>query len=551
VSKTPIRCAIYTRKSSDEGLEQAFNSLDAQWEACAAYVASQKGQGWRLLPHRYDDGGISGGTIERPGLQCLLSDIEAGKVDLVVVYKVDRLTRSLADFAKLVERFDKAGVSFVSVTQQFNTATSMGRLTLNVLLSFAQFEREVTAERIRDKIAASKKKGLWMGGHVPLGYDANGRTLVVNEAEAETVRTIFQLYLELGCARRVKEAADRQGLVSKHRRFDSGKTFGGVPFTRGRIYHLLANPVYVGEIRHKGRSYPGQHPAIIDRAIFEAVNLRLKVNASRVKAQASAGTHSPLVGKLTDEAGERLTPSHAVRRGKRYCYYVSRRLVAGSGKSVSRGWRLPAAALEGAVARVIIDALEMPLAAQNLIEGATPEMLTKFPSAAKSLCAALSGAGQGPILRAIVDSARIEPGHLSVTLCPEALAERLGVPLAQICLSALSLVGAFTLRRRGVEAKLVLANTPAALDRTLLKTVALGWSWFEEIKAGATMQAIAGRERITQRRVAHLVDLGFLAPDIVRSIVEGRQPPTLTADRLIKSRHRMLWSDQRAWISAI
>jgi site-specific DNA recombinase len=265
MSKTPVRCAIYTRKSSDEGLEQAFNSLDAQREACAAYVASQKGQGWRLLPHPYDDGGVSGGTLERPGLQRLLSDIEAGKVDLVIVYKVDRLTRSLADFAKLVERFDNAGVSFVSVTQQFNTATSIGRLTLNVLLSFAQFEREVTAERIRDKIAASKKKGLWMGGHVPLGYDAKDRTLVVNEAEAETVRTIFQLYLERGCARRVKEAADRQGLVSKYRRFDRGRTFGGVPFSRGRIYHLLANPVYVGEIRHKGHSYPGQHPAIIDR----------------------------------------------------------------------------------------------------------------------------------------------------------------------------------------------------------------------------------------------------------------------------------------------
>jgi site-specific DNA recombinase len=551
MSKRSVRCAIYTRKSSEEGLEQAFNSLDAQREACAAYVASQKGQGWRLLPHRYDDGGVSGGTLERPGLQILLSNIEADKVDLVVVYKVDRLTRSLADFAKLVERFDAAGVSFVSVTQQFNTATSMGRLTLNVLLSFAQFEREVTAERIRDKIAASKKKGLWMGGLVPLGYDVKDRTLVVNEAEADTVRTIFQLYLELGCARRVKEAADRQALVSKYRRFESGKTFGGVAFTRGRIYHLLANPVYVGEIRHKRRSYPGQHPAIIDRATFEAAKLKLKANASRVKAQTSATSHSPLVGKLTDETGDRLTPSHAVRRGKRYCYYVSRRLVAGRGKSDSRGWRLPAAALEGAVARLIIDASETPSAAQGLTDGATPEMLTKLPSAAKSLCSALSGPDRGPTLRAIVASARIEPGRLSITLCPVAMAERLDVPLAHISRDALSLIGEFRLRRRGVEAKLVLANTPTALDRTLLKTVARGWAWFEEVKAGATMQAIADREHVTQRRVAYIVDLAFLAPDIVRSIVEGRQPPILTADRLIKSRHRLLWSDQRAWISAI
>ena len=303
MSKTPVRCAIYTRKSSDEGLEQAFNSLDAQREACAAYVASQKGQGWRLLPHRYDDGGVSGGTLERSGLQRLLSDIEAGKVDLVVVYKVDRLTRSLADFAKLVERFDRAGVSFVSVTQQFNTATSMGRLTLNVLLSFAQFEREVTAERIRDKIAASKQKGLWMGGRVPLGYDVDDRTLVVNEAEAQTVRRIFQLYLELGCARQVKDAADRQGLVTKYRLCGNGKTSGGVAFTRGRIYHLLANPIYVGEIRHKRLSYPGQHPAIIDRATFETVSLRLKANASRVKPQLPQQPMRPWLARSPTKPG--------------------------------------------------------------------------------------------------------------------------------------------------------------------------------------------------------------------------------------------------------
>ena len=251
MSKKLVRCAIYTRKSSEEGLEQDFNSLDAQREACAAYVASQKGEGWKLLPEPYDDGGISGGTLKRPALQHLLAEMEAGKIDLIVVYKVDRLTRSLADFAKLVERFDAAGASFVSVTQQFNTATSMGRLTLNVLLSFSQFEREVTAERIRDKIAASKKKGLWMGGLVPLGYDAKERTLVINKTEAETVQKVFQLYLKLGCVRRVKEEADRLGLVSKRHHFETGRSCGGVSLTRGRIYHLLANPIYNGEIRHK------------------------------------------------------------------------------------------------------------------------------------------------------------------------------------------------------------------------------------------------------------------------------------------------------------
>jgi DNA invertase Pin-like site-specific DNA recombinase len=549
--KKSVRCAIYTRKSSDEGLEQDFNSLDAQSEACAAYVASQKGEGWTLVKGRYDDGGISGGTLARPGLERLLADIDAGRVDLVVVYKVDRLTRSLADFAKLVERFDAAGASFVSVTQQFNTATSMGRLTLNVLLSFAQFEREVTAERIRDKIAASKKKGLWMGGLVPLGYDAKDRSLVINESEAETVRTMFQLYLDLGCVRRVKEEADRRGLVSKHRRFESGKTYGGMPFTRGRIYHLLSNPVYVGEIRHKERTYSGRHPAIIDRMTFDAVKLRLTANAGRMNARSSAATSSPLAGKFIDETGDRLTPSHAVRRGKRHRYYVSRRLIAESGGADVSGWRLPAAALEGAVAKLIADALEAPTAAHGLITGAPPETQRKLPSAARSLATALSGPHRGPTLNALVDSGRIEPGRLSVTIDPTAIAERLDVPHEQLNRDALSLVGAFTLRRRGVEAKLVLGDSSPGVDRTLLRAVALGWVWFDEVKAGATMQAIANREGITQRRVAHLVDLAFLAPDIVQAIVDGRQPPTLTADSLIKSRHRMLWPDQRAWIMAI
>jgi DNA invertase Pin-like site-specific DNA recombinase len=236
MTKTPkILCAIYTRKSSEEGLEQEFNSLDAQREACAAYVTSQKGEGWVLLTEHYDDGGISGGTLERPAVQRLLADIDAGKVDRVIVYKVDRLTRSLADFAKLVDRFEAAGASFVSVTQSFNTATSMGRLTLNVLLSFAQFEREVTAERIRDKIAASKRKGLWMGGMTPLGYEAKDRTLKINRTEAELVRTLFRLYLDLGCVRKVKEEADRLGLRSRRRVFASGKVYGGVPFTRGAL----------------------------------------------------------------------------------------------------------------------------------------------------------------------------------------------------------------------------------------------------------------------------------------------------------------------------
>jgi DNA invertase Pin-like site-specific DNA recombinase len=265
VEKRSIRCAIYTRKSSDEGLDQSFNSLDAQREACQAYVLSQALEGWSALEARYDDGGYSGGTMERPGLKRLMADIKARKIDTVVVYKVDRLTRSLADFAKMVEAFDARGVSFVSVTQQFNTTSSMGRLTLNVLLSFAQFEREVTGERIRDKISASKRKGMWMGGMVPLGYDIKDRQLIVNEDEAEQVREIFRLYLELGCVKKLKAHLDRSGARTKIRISQSGRSYGGAAYSRGGLYKILQNRIYVGEIQHRGQAYPGLHAPIVDR----------------------------------------------------------------------------------------------------------------------------------------------------------------------------------------------------------------------------------------------------------------------------------------------
>jgi DNA invertase Pin-like site-specific DNA recombinase len=548
MSRKTLRCAIYTRKSTEEGLDQDFNSLQAQREACAAYIASQKGEGWRLLPEHYDDGGVSGGTLERPALQRLLADMEARKVDLIVVYKVDRLTRSLADFAKLVEQFDASGASFVSVTQQFNTATSMGRLTLNVLLSFAQFEREVTAERIRDKIAASKRKGLWMGGLVPLGYDARERSLVINEAEARTVRTIFQLYLDLGSVRRVKEEVDRRGLITKKRCFESGQSVGGVAFTRGRIYHLLSNPVYIGEIRHKGQSYPGQHPGIIERETFEAVTLKLKANAARKKSRVSAVSPSPLAGKFKDETGDLLTPSHAVKSGKRNRYYLSRRLITEGGNKDVTGWRLPAGALERRVADLIAGTLNTPTF-KNIIDDPALETLSKIPPAIASLSAAIVGSDLSSTLRTLVKSGRISPGRLSIKLCPMAMAERLDIPPNRLNHKALVIEGKFTLRRRGVEAKLVLDDTVPGVDTTLLKTVARGWAWFEEIKTGATMQTIAARQGISQRRVARLVDLAFLAPDIIRAIVEGRQPPTLTADHLVKSKHLPLWPDQRAMMA--
>src|SRR6266536_550024 len=295
-----LRCAVYTRKSSEHGLEQDFNSLDAQREAGEAYIKSQVHEGWRLIKTHYDDGGLSGGSMERPALQALLADIRTRKIDIVVVYKVDRLTRSLADFAKLVELFETHSVSFVSVTQSFNTTTSMGRLTLNVLLSFAQFEREVTGERIRDKIAASKKKGMWMGGNVPLGYDVIERRLVVNEAEAKTVKLIFERYLELGCVRALKAALDRLAVRSKHRVAETGRTVGGGAFGRGALYYLLRNRVYRGEAVHKGVAHPGEHEAIIEEDLWETVQAKLSAPGNKQR-RGRAESGALLMGLVFDD----------------------------------------------------------------------------------------------------------------------------------------------------------------------------------------------------------------------------------------------------------
>ncbi len=341
-----LRCAIYTRKSSEEGLEQAFNSLDAQREACAAFILSQKHEGWTVLPTLYDDGGFSGGTMDRPALQRLLGDIAEGRVDVVVVYKIDRLTRSLFDFAKIVEAFDAKGVSFVSITQQFNTSTSMGRLTLNVLLSFAQFERELAGERIRDKIAASKKKGMWMGGLPPLGYDVKDRKLVVNEEEARTVLHIFRRYVELKSVRALKTELEEAGIRSKQRTLADGTPYGGQKLSRGALYLMLQNRIYRGEITHKGNAYPGEQPAIVDQALWDQVQAILAENRVDREMGSYAKQPSLLAGLAFDETGERLTPSHAVKKGTRYRYYVSRSLIIGTAKDHSKGRRIPAGNLE-------------------------------------------------------------------------------------------------------------------------------------------------------------------------------------------------------------
>src|SRR5258705_12742319 len=349
-----LRYAIYTRKSSEEGLEQDFNSLQAQREACEAYIVSQKHEGWKALPTAYDDGAYSGGTMDRPALHRLLADITDGHVDVVVVYKVDRLTRSLMDFAKIVEIFDRQNASFVSVTQQFNTTPSMGRLTLNVLLSFAQFEREVTGERIRDKIAASKKKGLWMGGFVPIGYDRKDRTLTVNDDEAKTVRTIFKLFLKLKNVREVQVELGRLKLTTKPYPISTGKILGGLPFSRGHIYRILSNPLYIGEIAHKDIRHAGQHPRIIDQEIWDAVSALIGSNRREYRARAKAGYANLLAGLIYDEAGSRLVSSHTTKNGKRYLYYItsdgSGRTPAPAGQAKSR---LPAGDVDAFVVSAI------------------------------------------------------------------------------------------------------------------------------------------------------------------------------------------------------
>ena len=369
--KALIRCAIYTRKSSEDGLEQDFNSLDAQRESCEAFILSQKHEGWTALPEMYDDGGLSGGTLERPALKRILADIEGHRIDTVVVYKVDRLTRSLGDFAKIVEIFDKRNVSFVSVTQQFNTTTSMGRLTLNMLLSFAQFEREVTGERIRDKIAASKKKGMWMGGNVSLGYVVKDRKLLIDEAEAKTVRHIYRRYATLGSVWTLKEELDRDGVVSKVRVNRYGRATGGNPLARGALYTMLQNRIYRGRIVHKDKHYPGEHEAIVDEALWDEVQRQLAANRIACATGTHAAEPSLLAGLIYDDSGQRMTPSHANKKGTRYRYYVSQALVSGIRRSAPRARRVPASDVE----RLVQERLTVFLKSQGEIFDAVEPFL--------------------------------------------------------------------------------------------------------------------------------------------------------------------------------
>ena len=535
-SKPKIRrCAIYTRKSSEEGLEQEFNSLHAQREACEAFIKSQAGEGWRLIRTHYDDGGLSGATMERPALQRLMADIDKGLVDAVVVYKVDRLTRSLADFAKMVEVFDARGVSFVAVTQQFNTTTSMGRLTLNVLLSFAQFEREVTGERIRDKIAASKRKGIWMGGLVPLGYEVRDRQLVINEAEATTVRHIFTRYCELGSVRLLKEELDRNGVRSKIRVSKDGVESGGQAFSRGALYTLLRNPIYVGEIRHKGVCHPGQHAPIVDRAMWDKVAQLLRGHSTGCGARSSSTKSCVLIGKLFDESGEGLTPSHAVKGDRRYRYYVSRSLMKGPAARVDGGWRLPAAEIERSIAAAAQSILDDQQTVISAIEeaGLDSSRIAPLLKSAAAWSARLQFE-QDKALSSLID--RVDLGQdgmrLSIKL-PLSNAES-GAPDGSSHLSIKRHVP-MQIRRRGVELRLVInggARASCKTDQSLLRAVARAHCWFDDLVSGRSMVEIAKCNGVGKQYVSRLIRLAFLAPEMVERIVAGRQPPELTAQAL-------------------
>jgi len=545
------RCAIYTRKSSEEGLEQDFNSLHAQREACEAFIKSQASEGWKLIKTAYDDGGLSGGTMERPALQRLLADIGEGLIDVVVVYKVDRLTRSLADFAKMVELFDAHGVSFVAVTQQFNTTTSMGRLTLNVLLSFAQFEREVTGERIRDKIAASKRKGMWMGGVPPLGYDVRERRLVINPAEAGTVRHIYERYLKLGCVRQLSKELEKRGIVSKVRVSKQGIKSGGCRFSRGALYELLANLIYIGEIRHKQERHPGQHEAILPRELWERVQQRLHENAARGRGTSTRSIASPLAGKLFDADGQPLYVQGATKGRRRYRYYVSKCLVNGSANDNGKVWRLAAPEIERAVAIAARHILSDRAGLLEALEKSgidSPDARATLESTSNVVRQLQTEANSTACLTDVIDRVQLRDDGISVTLGIQVPCSRAGVRTGSI-LNLLRFVP-LRMKRRGVETRIIIAagdDPPRKVDPALLKAVARSRAWFEDLASGRvdSLADIGRSENIAPRYVERLSRLAFLAPTIVEAICQGRQPADLTAETLLNRIDLPLeWSEQ-------
>jgi site-specific DNA recombinase len=521
-----VRCAIYTRVSTAQGLEQDFNSLHAQYDASQAYIRSQQHAGWTMVRSKYDDGGFSGGNTDRPALQRLLEDVRAGKIDIIVVYKVDRLTRSLADFAKLVELFDQHGVSFVSVTQQFNTTTSMGRLTLNVLLSFAQFEREVTSERIRDKVAASKRKGLWVGGMAPLGYDTKDRRITVNDAEADRVRTIFQGYLNLGSLNRLMADLRIRDIVTKVRTLKTGETVGGIPFTRGSLAHLLRNRFYIGEVVFKGETLSGEQPAIVDRDLFESVQSTLDEqvnnhNVSRTKSEAL------LLGRIYDDRGHRMTPSHVRKGGTKYRYYISSALLQGRASQAGTVSRIPAHEVEALVIKAVRD---------HLNENESSEIADAL------------------LIQTHVVRVEVRSDQLVIELAKTKGADRkrrrsrnvIEVPWRKTP----------STRRREILAPESASPQNARPIRSesralLVAAITRGRRWLDELIADptASTESIAKREGCTTRKINMTISLAFLAPNLVKAAIDGRLPRGMGVARLCDL--PVEWSRQRQVLGLI
>jgi site-specific DNA recombinase len=553
-----VRCAIYTRKSSEEGLDQEFNSLQAQREACEAFINSQRHEGWVCLPANYDDGGFSAATMERPALQRLLADITAGRVDIVVVYKIDRLTRSLADFAKIVEILDARGASFVSITQQFNTTSSMGRLTLNVLLSFAQFEREVIGERIRDKIAASKKKGMWMGGVPPLGYRVEDHKLVIIDSEAEIVRAMFRRYVELGSVRLLKEELEARGINSKSWTNASGRVIGGKPFSGGALYLILRNRTYLGAIVHNGHSHPGEHAPIIDQPLWDAVQAQLASNAG--EQDASAGTRHPslLTGMLFDADGNPMTPTHAVKKGMRYHYYVSRPLIT-KDQTESVGLRLPSAPIEQLVTSRIRQWLLDPGGIYNATRLADPAAQRRLVTRAAELAKSwpeLPATRQRVFLTGLIERIDVGVDRIEIRLSPTRLGTLPDVA-ATILPSAIDdeaqiLSVPVRLRRSGREIRMLIDGTdPFATvkpDARLIKPLIRARRFNAALVGsdGVPFAALAKQQGVTPSYFTRVLRLSYLAPDITQAILDGHQPLDLTADKLLAhSRLPLVWQDQR------
>jgi len=553
-TKKIVRCAIYTRKSTEDGLEQEYNSLDAQYDACTAYALSQRHEGWTVTNDRYDDGGFSGGTLERPGLRRLLADIEAGKVDIILLYKIDRLTRSLSDFAKIVEILDRKGASFVSITQSFNTTTSMGRLTLNMLLSFAQFEREVTGERIRDKIYASKRKGIWMGGPVPLGYDVVERKLVVNEPEAEKVRAIMQMYLTVSSVPELVEMLARNGSHTKMQQRKDGGTKGGVHFKRGNLYHLLSNRIYRGMTVHKGEAFAGEHEAIVSEDLWNEVQSKLARQGQGGSSRKVSPRTGVLAGLIYDGEGRAMVLTHTQKGNRRFHYYANRYETLGD----STASRVSARDIES----IVVDQLCQTLASGNkvqsmLLDGSyTSEQLHNVISRCSRLATELGSAKYArkqEVLRNLLGRVDLHENRVVIRIDNRSL---LNIVLADATVQPtpmnLTIERPAIRVRRGKALRLVIpaqssGDSIQMRDEKLIELIAESRTIMAQINdnPGKSIPSLAAEQGRCRVRMMKVAKLGCLAPDIVTAIIEGRQPTKLTPGKLLSVDLPLAWAEQK------